>query len=145
MKKITVIFLILLCFIGNAKTIYPQGKVLWLASLFSEPPASPSYKVYTALLTQTGTNAPTATVLENTLGVTITTSYIAEGTYKLNSSGIVFITDKTAVLGLNGYVDIGNIAARRSNDTSIYVYSGLNGTLANDIINKATIEIRVYP
>lgn len=28
------------------------------------------YKVYTALLTQTGTDAPVATVLENTLGGT---------------------------------------------------------------------------
>ena len=33
------------------------------------------YKVYTALLTQTGTNAPVATVLENTLGGTPVWSY----------------------------------------------------------------------
>lgn len=33
------------------------------------------YKVYTALLTQTGTNAPVATVLENTLGETPTWYY----------------------------------------------------------------------
>lgn len=31
-------------------------------------PQAPKYKVYTALLTQSGTDAPVATVLENTLG-----------------------------------------------------------------------------
>ena len=35
-----------------------------------------SYLVYTALLTQSGTDAPVATVLENTLGGTVTWSYI---------------------------------------------------------------------
>jgi hypothetical protein len=34
-------------------------------------PGGSSYLVYTALLSQTGTNAPVATVLENTLGTTI--------------------------------------------------------------------------
>lgn len=31
-------------------------------------PQAQKYKVYTALLTQSGTDAPVATVLENTLG-----------------------------------------------------------------------------
>lgn len=39
------------------------------------------YKVYTALLTQTGTNAPVATVLENTLGGDIIWSYSNVGEY----------------------------------------------------------------
>ena len=33
------------------------------------------YKVYTALLSQSGTNAPTAIVLENTLGVDVSFTY----------------------------------------------------------------------
>jgi len=38
-------------------------------------------KVYRALLTQTGTNAPVATVTENTLGGDVVWTYNAEGTY----------------------------------------------------------------
>ena len=38
-------------------------------------------KVYRALLTQTNTDPPTATVLENTLGGTVVWTYNAEGTY----------------------------------------------------------------
>ena len=38
-------------------------------------------KVYRALLTQTNTDAPVATVLENTLGGDVVWTYNAEGTY----------------------------------------------------------------
>lgn len=38
-------------------------------------------KVYRALLTQTGTDAPVATVTENTLGGDVVWTYNAEGTY----------------------------------------------------------------
>ena len=43
------------------------------------PVDSRPYKVYTALLTQSGTNAPVATVLENTLGGEIVWSRINPG------------------------------------------------------------------
>ena len=45
---------------------------------------SSSYLVYTALLTQSGTNAPVAEVLENTLGFDITWEYLDVGTYAGN-------------------------------------------------------------
>jgi hypothetical protein len=59
------------------------------------------YKVYTALLTQTGTGAPVATVLENTLGGTPIWSRIGEGDYNLTLSGVftenkVFFTESQA-------------------------------------------------
>ena len=40
-----------------------------------------SYDVYTAILTQSGTDDPTATVLENTLGGTVVWTYVDVGTY----------------------------------------------------------------
>lgn len=46
----------------------------------SSAPTS-SYKVYTALLYQDGGNPPTATVLENTLGVDITWTRVGTGQY----------------------------------------------------------------
>jgi hypothetical protein len=45
------------------------------------PIPQPSYKVYTALLTQTGTSAPTAIVLENTLGGDVVWDYDSPGHY----------------------------------------------------------------
>jgi len=54
----------------------------------------PKYKVYTALLTQSGINAPVATVLENTLGATITYSRVSDGIYTITTDGI-FTSDKT--------------------------------------------------
>jgi hypothetical protein len=50
------------------------------------------YKVYTALLTQSGTNAPIATVLENTLG-NIVWSYSSVGSYQATLTGA--FTSKT--------------------------------------------------
>lgn len=45
---------------------------------------SGSYKVYTALLNQSSTNAPVATVLENTLGFEVIWSYVSTGLYNTN-------------------------------------------------------------
>jgi hypothetical protein len=55
------------------------------------------YKEYVALLTQTGTNAPVATVLSNTLG-TVTFSRQDIGTYSINSSSL-FTQNKNSAMG----------------------------------------------
>ena len=57
-----------------SSTTYLRGDGTW--ATITAP-----YKVYTALLTQTGTNAPVATVLENTLGGTIVWTYNTTGQY----------------------------------------------------------------
>lgn len=49
------------------------------------PTPTASYKVYTALLTQSSTNPPTPVVLENTLGV-VTFGYVSTGVYTINST-----------------------------------------------------------
>ena len=61
-------------------------KLLVLIANFNGGGTAP-YKVYTALLTQSGTNAPVATVLENTLGE-ITFSYENQGIYNIVSSSL---------------------------------------------------------
>jgi hypothetical protein len=54
-----------------------KGMANWTPSTSS----AASYLVYTALLSQSGTDAPVATVLENTLGQTITWTRSALGRY----------------------------------------------------------------
>lgn len=54
------------------------------------------YKVYVANITQTGTAAPVATILENTLGVTPTWSRWGPGDYRLTSTGL-FVSNKVGL------------------------------------------------
>lgn len=56
------------------------------------------YKTYVALITQSGTNPPVATVLENTLGE-VTIQRIGQGNYQIYSSVTDFPFNKTVVIG----------------------------------------------
>jgi len=66
-----------------------------------------SYLVYTALPTQTGTDAPIANVLENTLGSALTWSRVILGRYR--STGYLFDAARTILPApFNGFLDLGN-------------------------------------
>jgi len=54
------------------------------------------YKIYVANITQSGTSAPSATILENTLGVTPTWARAGIGQYTLTATG-AWVTNKTAL------------------------------------------------
>jgi len=104
------------------------------------------YKVYTALLTQSSTNAPTVEVLENTIG-NIVWSYSTTGEYLATLTG-AFVSGKTAIFiqdgaktaGGNYYVTASIVSA---NVVSVFSsYSDFTG--ANNAITNRSIEIRVY-
>ena len=107
------------------------------------------YKVYTALLTQSGTSAPVATVLENTLGGTITWVRYLDGRYRADLSYAGYILNKTI-----GFATPGGISLAASNQTikvfvgstasELIVYTIENGVLTDGILHKVPIEIRVY-
>ena len=82
----------------------------------------PTYKVYTALLTQTGEDAPTATVLENTLGDIVWTR-IDEGIY-IGTLSNSFIENKTGVI-------INNTA-----------YASDNQITTVDVLTTSTVNIQ---
>lgn len=124
---------------SNEITIGTDGK------LFSSRP----YKVYTALLTQTGTNAPVVTILENTIG-NIVWSRLDVGVYNANSSN-EFFDEKTIVLiGSCGDSDMSTYYGTRVfkvDDSNIKISSFSSGALFNtidSILDNTTIEIRVY-
>ena len=102
------------------------------------------YKVYTALLTQSGTNAPVATVLENTLG-TVTFTRSSTGVYFVNSSGL-FTEDKTFVImgaGANaGAINAINLI--NSSAFSIVTKALSTHSDADSANTKVAFEIRVY-
>lgn len=98
------------------------------------------YKVYTALLTQSGTSAPVATVLENTLGGTIVWSRLGTGSYAANHSGILL--DKTisfAQTTITGFINI----QPGSGLINLYTNDPTN-TPVDGRLTKTSIEIRVY-
>jgi hypothetical protein len=117
------------------------------------------YKVYTALLTQSGENAPVATVLENTIG-DIWFTYDRIGVYLIN--GINFFTiGKTVCPNPNGNVSIGVISGLNTyctyanildeGETNYLVLTTVDVDITNNnsiekdgILNNTLIEIRVY-
>lgn len=103
------------------------------------------YKVYTALLNQGGETAPTAIVLENTLG-TITFGYNNVGNYSVLSDSL-FILEKTAIF-LSPLNNAGNnaIAVINPAGASEFFLETLDilGASANERLFYTAIEIRVY-
>ena len=113
-------------------------------TIFNKP------KIYRALLTQTGTSAPTAIVLENTLEATITYSYQTAGLYRITADSAVFTTNKTMVfLGNNLSYFAANIIlnVQYINTTTIDFSSKniITSTLTDDVYSNIPIEIIVYP
>lgn len=103
------------------------------------------YKVYTALLSQTGTSAPTATVLENTLGGTVVWTYDIVGVYKATLSG-AFTASKTAVFCTRQFTGSSGITMNgsRNDANSVEVRVALSSANVDGELSGATVEIRVY-
>lgn len=111
-------------------------------------------KMYVALLSQSGTNAPVATVLVNTLGGTVVWTRDDVGLYSATLSG-VFTSGKTVCFATCGTNDGGAPAttvlqmARTSNDV-VYLYSYMVDTgsvIYNDITagSPVSVQILVFP
>ena len=104
----------------------------------------PTYKVYRALLTQTGTDAPLPIVLENTLSGDLTWSYNAAGSYGATLVG-EFTADKT-------FIFIGQVAPdtvvstnRLDVDTvTVKTYDISSAGLTDSRLQSNSLEIRVY-
>lgn len=119
-------------------------------------PTAP-YLVYTALLTQSGTDAPVATVLQNTLGGTVVWSYLGAGSYLGTLNG-VFTVNKTVFVPRTAIINADPETktlleqfqwmkwTRVSSDVvNIETIPGSGGASEDDILINTLIEIRVYP
>lgn len=110
-----------------------------------------SYLVYTALLSQSGTSAPTATVLENTLGGTVVWSRVSAGKYKATLTG-AFTVSKTWLSPTNvNNVDpeatglIFKFLRIDSNEVQLELVESGGLLYTDDYLLSNPIEIRVYP
>jgi len=107
-----------------------------------------SYKIWRGLISQTGTSAPTAIELENTLGGTITFTYISTGVYSIEGTGL-FTTDKTFVTPkwetLRQSTNYATVSAVTANTNQLSLNSYLNGSAADALFSRHPVEIIVYP
>jgi len=121
--------------------------------------AARPYKVYSALLTQSGTSAPTVIVSENTIG------NVSYQRYRVGQYGIVFsdysnvVANKVWVLPSTNstvYYDNSGSASKiiqaYFNNNTVYIDTYLFDSFTNLLWNsteanfvKLPIEIRIYP
>jgi hypothetical protein len=109
------------------------------------------YKVYTALLTQSGTDAPVATVLENTLGATVSFTRTNTGVYKaVFSNEILTETNHSFLQGAGNAISLVSIWGYYISSTEFLFECydlgnvGLGFETKDDILDNQFIEIRVY-
>jgi hypothetical protein len=110
-----------------------------------------AYKIYTALLTQSGTNAPVAIVLENTLGGDITWEYDGVGEYSISNLNLpinktILLTPSIPANSCTVGSAITNLVSMSLHPSGTFIdlcvgnsIGGVNGKL-----NRHPIEIRVY-
>jgi hypothetical protein len=120
----------------------------FVEALIPTPPDPLPYKSYVAIITQSGTSAPTVnTLLENTLGATVTFGYTNVGEYTINITGNKFTTNKTVIIVGPGRKTTANtfLGTTIASDQLIVLYSqNPSGTPTNGLISQVTVEIRVY-
>lgn len=102
-------------------------------------------KLYVALLTQTGTDAPVATVLVNTLGETVVWTRNNTGDYIGTLAG-VFTMGKTVAFITNNRSSIDvMLIFPNVNINSVAVSTVEEGSNADDLLSNTPIQIIVFP
>ncbi len=118
---------------------------------FNSGEATPQYKVYSALISQSGTNAPTLVILQNTLEQTVSVNaYSSPGRYSLSVSGNILLNNKTWYTITNdnnnrtiAYIDKSNSLGNTSIVT-IDTFSFISSAYVDGILQSTPLEIRVY-
>jgi hypothetical protein len=108
------------------------------------------FKVFSALVTQTGTSDPTVVELQNTLGEVIFTRF-EEGTYNITSDGL-FIENKTTftieplsiIYNMVGGVAYVNRDSTNEDMFTLYTTNLSSGLGIDDYLKGTFVEIRVY-
>jgi hypothetical protein len=132
---------------ANSIDIFAGATGVWSLITSSAPSGSVAVKVYRALVTQTSTSAPTATVLENSLGAAVVWARSNTGVYTATLAG-AFTSDKTFIMssGSTGAITaVKDVVTARTSADVVTVSTGAAGTAADGILSAYAIEILVYP
>lgn len=113
------------------------------------------YKVYTAIVNQSGTNEPVVTVLENTIDSTLTLVRSSVGVYRLSGAtwpgaGPFTVGKTVAFSGSN--INSAPLVSFNNNssagvaiDNAMIVRAYNTSFATTDGLNNLSIEVRVYP
>jgi len=107
-------------------------------------------KTYRALVTQSSTDAPVATVLENTLGDTVDFTRTGTGAYVLALDSC-FIANKTFLYvgctngALVSTSEGASLAWYNADSLLLYTADTPGSSLADSLMTKTPVEILVYP
>jgi len=130
--------------LATQSTVAADAALTMVTKDYVDAIAGLGYKTYAALLTQTGTNAPVATVLKNDTGATMTWGRSGVGQYSIASSDTnLFLPNKTAVASINDGNPTSSASAFRkwnrqqNNIVTIAVQ-------ADSLFTNGFIEIRIY-
>lgn len=135
-------------FVNNVKHYFSKINEIidWINTAGSS--STPNYKIYTALISQSGTDAPTARILQNTLGYIPSFAYYTVGSYGIILTNAPYDKIYTPTQYL--------YKTTSSNDTSITVITeddnlitintrvATTDTTSDNKLSDFTIEIRVY-
>jgi len=107
------------------------------------------YRTYVALLTQSGSNAPNATVLENTFPITPTWVRASTGIYNLNLSGSFPVSGTFCSATLHsipkGVERVALFGAVTNHQCRLRVYgSGSNMAVRDNFDKFMSVEVRSY-
>jgi hypothetical protein len=134
---------------GKVSPRYLQRVVNRIVKYFTDTPVdSRPYKVYSALLSQTGTSAPTSVILENTFPSAIVWAFSSAGSF-VGTLTAAFVENKTQCWIEQSSTDTApgtsfkRIVRTGANTVQIDC-SDVEGNPLNDVIVDTPIEIRVY-
>jgi len=105
------------------------------------------YKIYSAIITQVGTDSPTATILEDTFDDVLIFSYVSEGVYEIANSEITsncFVTISNKYSEFSSGANPINIVSADALTGKVQIVTMSDGLKSNNILYKAALEIRLY-
>lgn len=123
-----------------------------MSNLIPTPQQVNPYKSYQAIITQTGTSAPSAVVKLNELGTTLTWSRFAAGIYLCTAGSAVFTSSKTVIILSNPITSLVSYTIVPSSTTVLtmasilasVVATVLTATNTDALITNLLVEVRVY-
>jgi len=107
------------------------------------------YRAYMATLTQTGSDAPVVTVIENTLGADVVWTRASTGFYEGTVTGKLIVGKSFAVpLNPNKLANAGTdrmiFYVASIDAVGLQTYSDTYSTIADALLEDTPVEIRVY-
>jgi hypothetical protein len=104
----------------------------------------PAYKKYVATISQTGTLAPTVTILENTIGDIVWTR-AGVGVYFGTLIGAFTLNKTFLLMGTIPFINYPAYIFDRTNNDNVSIQTSVNNIMSDTVLTSTSIEIRVYP